>query len=128
MSSHDYIAERFLNYIDAFTPEQQHRILYDLPDGRYVAPEVKYRMFCKGEKASEALKHVRRLLPMPLSPNTLSQKLYKEPSLIDHERWDEARRRARAELQSRGVWTRFGGKPKANAKLRGISTLRLHVW
>ena len=72
MSSHDYIAERFLNYIDAFTPEQQYRTLYDLPDGRYVAPEVKYRMFCKGEKASEALKHVRRLLPMPLSPNTLS--------------------------------------------------------
>ncbi|OAG14451.1 hypothetical protein CC77DRAFT_1025857 [Alternaria alternata] len=128
MSFHGYIAERFLSDIDAFTPEQQYRILYDLPDDRYVAPEVKYRMFCKGEKASEALKHVRRLLPMPFSPNTLSPKLYKELSLIDHERWDEAGRRARAELQSRGVWTRFGGKPKANGKLRGVSTLRLHVW
>lgn len=128
MGFHGHIAERFLSDIDAFTPEQQHRILYDLPDGRYVAPKVKYRMFCKGEKASEALKHVRRLLPMPFSPNTLSHKLYKEPSLIDHERWDEARRRARAELQSRGVWTRFGGKPQANGKLRGVFTLRLHVW
>ncbi|KAG9195761.1 hypothetical protein G6011_00882 [Alternaria panax] len=104
MNFHGYIAERFLDEIDSYTPEEQYYLLYDLPDGRHVAPEVKHRMLYKGEKTSEALKHVRRLLPMPFSPNTLSSNLYKEPSLIDHGRWDKARDKARVEVRSRGMW------------------------
>lgn len=98
-----YIAEHFIDYIDSYTLEEQYRLLYNLPDGRFVAPEVKRRMFYKGEIASEALKHVRRFLPMPFSPNLLPRTLYDAPPLIDEVRWNKARDRARAELRSRGV-------------------------
>ena len=103
MNIPSYIAEHFVDYIDSYTPEEQYRQLYNLPDGRFIAPEVKHRMFYKGERASEALKHVRWLLPMPFSPNSLPRTLFDAPPLIDEARWNKARHRARAELRSRGV-------------------------
>jgi hypothetical protein len=103
MNVHGYVAEHFLDDIDSFTPRERYRLLYDLPDGRHVAPEVERRMLYHGEKASEALKRVRRLFPMPFSPNSLSPALYDKPSLIDEERWDKARNKARADLRSQGV-------------------------
>jgi hypothetical protein len=100
MNMHGYVAEYFIDDIDSFTLEEQYRLLYDLPDGRFVAPEVKRRMFYKSETASEALKRVRRFLPSPFSPNTLPPSLYDGPSLIDEERWDKAR----AKLRSKGIF------------------------
>jgi hypothetical protein len=95
-----YVAEHFIDDIDSFTLEQQYRLLYDLPDGRFVAPEVKRRKFYKSETASEALKRVHRFLPSPFNPNSLPPSLYDAPSLIDEERWDKAR----AKLRSKGVF------------------------
>lgn len=103
MTIHGYIADYYIEDIDAFTLEEQYRLLYDLPNSRFVALQVKRRIFYKGETASEALEHVRRFLPLPFSPNSLSPSLDDAPSLIDEERWHEAR----VKLKSQGVLYRF---------------------
>ena len=97
VTTHGYVAHYYIDDLDNFNVEEQYRLLYDLPDGRYVAPQVKRRMFYKGETASQALEHVRRFLPSPFSPNSLSPSLYDAPSLIDEERWHEARAKLRRE-------------------------------
>ncbi|KAH6868805.1 hypothetical protein BKA58DRAFT_441233 [Alternaria rosae] len=85
MAIHGYIADYYIDDIDAFTLEEQYRLLYDLPN------------------VSEALEHVRRFLPSPFSPTSLSPSLDDMPSLIDEERWHEAR----VKLRSQGVFYRF---------------------
>ncbi|KAI4649702.1 hypothetical protein J4E93_004022 [Alternaria ventricosa] len=97
MTTHGYVAHYYINDLDKLNVEEQYRLLYDLPDGRYVAPQDKRRMFYKGETASQALEHVRRFLPSPFSPNSLSPSLYDAPSLIDEERWHKARAKLRRE-------------------------------
>ncbi|KAI4923857.1 hypothetical protein J4E85_008014 [Alternaria conjuncta] len=57
MTTHGYVANYYIDDLDNFNLEEQYRLLYDLPDGRYVAPQVKRRMFYKGETASQALEH-----------------------------------------------------------------------
>jgi len=97
MNTHGYVANYYIDDLDNFHVEEQYRLLYDLPDGRFIAPQVKRRMFYKGETASQALEHVRRFIPAPISPNSLSPSLYDAPSLIDEERWHEARVKLRRE-------------------------------
>jgi hypothetical protein len=109
MCTHGYIADYYIDDIDAFTLEQQYRMLHDLPDGRFVAPQVKRRMFYKGESVSEALKHVRRFLPSPFGPNALPRNLYEAPSLIDEERWERARAKLRRQGMLYSVWQAIEG-------------------
>lgn len=103
MTIHSYVADQYIDDIAFYAPEEQYRLLYDLPDGRLIAPEVSRRIFLNGEKTSEALKPVRCFLPTLFGPNPLSPESYGAPNLIDEERWDKARDKARAELRSRGV-------------------------
>lgn len=97
MTTHGYVAGYYIDDLDSLDVEEQYRLLYDLPDGRFVAPQVKRRMFYKGETASQALEHVRRFIPAPFSANSLSPSLYDAPSLIDEDRWHEARAKLRRE-------------------------------
>jgi len=97
MTTHGYVTNYYIDDLDNFNIEEHYHLLYDLPDGRFVAPQVKRRMFYKGESASQALEHVRRFVPSPFSPNSLSPSLYDAPSLIDEDRWHEARVKLRRE-------------------------------
>ena len=97
MTTHGYVANCYIDDLDNFNLEEQYRLLDDLPDGRFVAPQVKRRMFYKGETASQALEQVRRFMPAPFSPNSLSPSLYDAPSLIDEDRWHEVRAKLRRE-------------------------------
>ena len=97
LTTHGHVANYYINDLDNFNVEEQYRLLDDLPDGRFVAPQVKRRMFYKGETASQALDHVRRFIPSPFSPNALSPSLYDAPSLINEERWHKARAKLRRE-------------------------------
>ncbi|KAI4654983.1 uncharacterized protein J4E78_007162 [Alternaria triticimaculans] len=110
MTTHGYVADYYVDDLDNFNIEEQYRLLDDLPDGRFVAPQVKRRMFYNGETASQALEHVRRFVPSPFSPNSLSPSLYDAPSLIDEERWHEAR----VKLRREGVLYRTGGRKVEN--------------
>ena len=49
MTTHGYVAGYYMDDLDNSNVEEQYRLLYDLPDGRFVAPQVKRRIFYKGE-------------------------------------------------------------------------------
>jgi hypothetical protein len=74
------------NDIDALEPEDQYRLLRDLPGGDHIAPEVRARMMRNGETASQALAKMR--IHPPKDPNSLPRELCDAPSLIDDEHWE----------------------------------------
>jgi len=119
-TTHGYVAHYYINNLDNFNVQEQYRLLYDLPDGRFVAPQVRQRMFYRGESASQALEHVRQFIPSPFSPNSLSPSLYDAPSLIDEERWHEAG----AKLRREGASYKSRGKKVQNlTKIQGLFCL-----
>jgi hypothetical protein len=73
------------NDIDSLEPEDQYRLLLDLPGGDHIAPEVLARMMRRGETAWQALA-IMRIHP-PKNPDSLPRELYDAPSLIDDEYW-----------------------------------------
>jgi hypothetical protein len=66
------------NDIDSLEPEKQHRLLLDLPGGDHIAPEVRIRMMCSDEKASQMLERMR--IHPPRNPNALPRELYDAPN------------------------------------------------
>ncbi|RAR02088.1 hypothetical protein DDE83_008694 [Stemphylium lycopersici] len=91
MAEYGYVATHHLRHIDFCELERQYRLLRDLPDGRFVTPEIKRRMFHMGEIASEALARLRTFVLAPVKPNAFLRAMRDAPNLIDDEHWERIR-------------------------------------
>ncbi|KAF1844843.1 uncharacterized protein K460DRAFT_416211 [Cucurbitaria berberidis CBS 394.84] len=87
MSAHYPYTITFREDIDALPLTQHHFPFRDLPDGRFVAPEMKLRMHQYSESAAIALANLRRKFEPLRNPNALPRDLWDKPSLIDFDHW-----------------------------------------